>query len=103
MPNPVPMPSKSHATVFCIVGWLQDRVYGAFCNTYAFPVAIGTRELRGNPLSEQFNGRVDNTILSTVHPRKSFKTSSKACWQPVTKIKESEETWGNKTVNQFKD
>ena len=29
--------------------------------------------------------------------------SSKACWQPVTKIKEREETWGNKTVNQFKD
>ena len=32
-----------------------------------------------------------------------MKSSSKACWQPVTKIKEREETWGNKTVNQFKD
>ena len=32
-----------------------------------------------------------------------MKSSSKACWQPVTKIKEGEETWGNKMINQFKD
>ena len=32
-----------------------------------------------------------------------MKSSSKACWQPVTKIKEREETWGNKMVTQFKD
>ena len=59
----------------CIVGWWQNRVYGAFCNTYAFPVAIGTPRNSRNRLSEQFNGRVDNTILSTVQSRKSFKTS----------------------------